>query len=80
MNALWQSLKLIISYRDEKGKLGKKWFRSKTLWVNFLVIVGLILNKSFGIELDAEITAGILAGVNGILRLITKETTGFIGK
>ena len=53
----------------------KKWLKSKTLWVNLVFIIGLLLNAKWGIEVDAETQAilatGILAIVNIILRVKT---------
>lgn len=55
----------------------KHWFNSKTLWVNAIAIVAIILNSQFGIELDAEsqavVATTILALVNIFLRFVTKE-------
>lgn len=55
----------------------KKFYTSKTLWVNVLAIIGIILNAQFGIELDAEtqvtIATSILAVINIVLRLVTKQ-------
>ena len=46
----------------------KKWYLSKTLWANLLALVTV-----FGLEITAEETTTILAVVNILLRLITKE-------
>jgi len=58
----------------------KHWYRSKTLWFNFLALVGIILNSQFGIEMDAEtqvaVATSIVAFVNLILRFTTKEPVG----
>jgi len=55
----------------------KPIYRSKTLWVNVVAIIGIILNSLYGIEIDAELQAtlatAILAVVNIILRLITSK-------
>ena len=50
--------------------MNKKFYLSKTLWVNLIAIVGLIF---FGGELNPEVVTMILAGINMVLRLITKE-------
>jgi len=58
----------------------KKWSASRTLWVNFIAIVAIVLNSLYGIELDAEIQAAlstsILAVINIILRLRTSQPVG----
>jgi len=55
----------------------KKWFASRTLWVNLIAIAALVLNSFYGIELDAELQATLatstLAVINIILRLITSK-------
>ena len=50
--------------------MNKKFYLSKTLWVNLIAIVGLIF---FGGEISAEVVTMILAGINMVLRMITKE-------
>lgn len=48
----------------------KKWYLSKTLWLNVIGIVAIIFT---GKEIDPTISGSILAVLNMILRLITKE-------
>ena len=48
-------------------------WKSKTLWVNVLAAIGLFLSSQFGVTLSAEMTGIFLAGINVILRAITKE-------
>ena len=52
----------------------KPWYTSKTLWVNFIAFVALAI-QSFGtgFVIGAEEQVGILAVLNIILRLITKQ-------
>ena len=45
---------------------------SKTIWVNGLAILAVILNGQFGIELSPEVQVAALAVVNWVLRLVTK--------
>ena len=53
----------------------KSWYKSKTMWVNAIAVVGIVLQQllgeSFVIDQSAQI--GILAVVNLVLRAITKE-------
>jgi len=55
----------------------KPIYASKTIWVNLVAIVALVLNSLYGIQLDAEtqatIATTILALVNVILRLVTTK-------
>lgn len=58
----------------------KHWFASKTLIVNFIAIVAIIANSIWGFDIDAEsqtaIATGVLAIVNIVLRLVTKQPVG----
>tara|TARA_R100000808_G_C2151857_1_gene161042 strand:+ start:4342 stop:4521 length:180 start_codon:yes stop_codon:yes gene_type:complete len=53
----------------------KSWYRSKTLWANGLVLIASLVAGASGgaVEVSPEDTAGILAVVNMILRLITTQ-------
>lgn len=51
----------------------KKWYLSRTIWVNLIAFAALLLKSEAGIELTSEETAGILVVLNLILRMITKQ-------
>jgi len=55
----------------------KKWYHSKTLWTNFIGIVVIIISTVLSNEEIAQevmtAEASILAVINLILRLITKQ-------
>jgi len=52
----------------------KKWYRSKTLWVNAIAVVGILVQSITGKEIiNAELQGGILAVVNVVLRTVTSE-------
>ena len=51
----------------------KKWYTSKTLWVNAIAAAALILQAKFGFIFDIESQGALLVIVNLILRVITKE-------
>lgn len=53
--------------------MAKKWYVSKTFWVNLLSIVALIAQAEIGFVMSPEAEAGILAVINLILRAVTKE-------
>ena len=57
--------------------MNKKWWTSKTLWVNFVGLVAIVAQGQFGFVIDAETQVGALAVINFILRTIT---TGAVGK
>ena len=48
-------------------------WKSKTLWVNILAAIGLFLSAQYGVNLSAEMVGIILAGINAVLRMVTKE-------
>ena len=48
----------------------KKWYASKTLWANLIAIAAILIT---GNELEPQISGSILAVLNMLLRLITKE-------
>ncbi len=53
---------------------GKSIFTSKTFWVNVLAVLAMVLQAMTGKELlNMEVQASILAGINIVLRFITKE-------
>ena len=51
----------------------KPWWSSKILWVNALASVALFAQGYFGFVIPLEVQALILAGVNFLLRIITKD-------
>ena len=53
--------------------MGKKFYLSKTFWVNVLGIAFLIIQSQTGYVLSPEYQALILGFVNMILRFITGE-------
>ena len=55
------------------GNPGKKWYRSKTLWVNLIAILVLIIQTQTGFIISPEEQVAILAVINLILRWITGE-------
>jgi len=52
----------------------KKWYHSRTLWVNFVAAVAVLIQTVTGTQwLDAEAQAAIIIVINLILRIITHE-------
>ena len=51
----------------------KKWYKSKMLWANGIMLAGLLLQGQLGFTLSAEEGGAIIIIVNAILRLITKS-------
>lgn len=52
---------------------GKKFWASKTFWVNVLAVVAIGVQSRWGFVVGAELQALALAGVNLVLRKVTKE-------
>jgi hypothetical protein len=54
--------------------MNKKWYLSKTLWVNFLAFIALAIQTITGNEIfKIEYQAYALTAVNFLLRIITKS-------
>ena len=51
----------------------KKWYASKTLWINAIGLIAMVVQGITGKAwIDAEAQVGILALVNMVLRSVTK--------
>ncbi len=59
----------------------KAWFASKTLWINFIAVLGAVAS-AFGLDLGLDpesqvaIVGGVMAVVNIVLRLTTTTAIG----
>ncbi|OPX90056.1 MAG: hypothetical protein A4E53_01271 [Pelotomaculum sp. PtaB.Bin104] len=53
--------------------MGKKWYASKTVWLNLIMLGGVFLHDQFGLDITEEEQGAVIAIVNLILRAITKE-------
>ena len=51
----------------------KKWYMSKTIWINIVALAGLILQTQTGFLLTPEIQAMALTLVNLAVRAVTKQ-------
>jgi threonine/homoserine efflux transporter RhtA len=52
----------------------KSWYSSKTIWVNAIALIGsIVISQGLDPGQWAEISTVVIAGVNVVLRLITKE-------
>ena len=59
---------------DRKGDIMKKWYASKTLWINVLAMIAIVIQKQFEVDiLDEEMQGSLLILINVLLRCITKE-------
>jgi hypothetical protein len=59
--------------QPEPPKTFKSILLSKTIWVNVLAIIAFVLQSKFGFVIDETTQLQILAGVNVVLRFVTKE-------
>lgn len=52
----------------------KKWYHSKTIWANALMLIGSVVLQFTGSDfLSLEVQASVMAGVNVLLRAMTKQ-------
>lgn len=51
----------------------KRWYASKTIWVNVLAALCLAIQAKWGFVIDAEAQGAILIVINVILRGVTKD-------
>ena len=52
--------------------MDKKFYLSKTFWVNILAVIALVIQSQFGYVISPETQVSILAVLNILLRAITK--------
>lgn len=52
----------------------KSWWKSKMLWTNFIGAAAMFVQTYTGFAIPAEYQAIALAGINAVLRLITKQS------
>ena len=53
--------------------MGKKFWKSKSFWVNILAIGAIIAQSQTGYVVSPETQVTILGFINLVLRLVTKE-------
>jgi hypothetical protein len=51
----------------------KKWYKSKTVWLNVITAIGVFTLNQFGYEITEYQTTLLLSLINLLLRSITKE-------
>ena len=51
----------------------KKWYHSKTLWLNAIAIIGIIAQMEYGFVLEAATEGVILGAINIAVRAFTKQ-------
>jgi hypothetical protein len=58
----------------------KQWYSSKTLWVNAIALVAILVQGFTGFIIDPEAQAAILVVINIILRAVTGDEVLFGSK
>ena len=57
--------------------IGKKWYVSKTFWINIIAVATILAQTKYGFIFDASSQALALSVINLFLRKITKEPIVF---
>lgn len=68
LRAFWLAEKI-----KREVEMDKMWYASRTLWVNVLAVIAIVLQGQFGYVLTPELQMTALGVVNVILRGITKK-------
>lgn len=55
----------------------KSFLKSKTLWVNAIAFIALIVQGFTGFVIDVELQATLLTVINVILRFVTNSSVSF---
>ncbi|WP_051321686.1 hypothetical protein [Chrysiogenes arsenatis] len=58
---------------QNQATAGKRFWLSKTFWINLLAIIALVVQSYTGFVISLEAQTSILAALNVALRLMTKE-------
>lgn len=58
-------------------EIKKVWWKSKTLWVNVIAMVAILIQANYGFIIAPEEQIAIITVVNLILRAITKTGLEF---
>jgi len=51
----------------------KKFYESKTFWVNIIAMVALVIQEKYGFVIAPEEQVAVIAIINLVLRAITKK-------
>lgn len=55
----------------------KTWYTSKTLWINLITVIAMIVQSQLGYVISPELQAYLLALINLILRAVTGTSLGW---
>jgi len=56
---------------------GKKWYASKTVWLNVIAAAAMFAQMKWGFIIDPSTQALALSGINLVLRKVTKQAIEF---
>lgn len=74
INKLYKMYRLFQAVERECKMNPKKWFASKTLWVNAIGLVIMLVDHFAGIKaIPADVAAAALAVLNMLLRIVTSK-------
>ncbi len=73
MKKFLQPIQDIIVELIRSREDGKKWYTSKTLWANAILIVCILVQMKCGFVVAPEIQALLVTAINAILRKVTKQ-------
>jgi len=59
---------------DEMANETKRFFKSKTLWVNVIAFICFLIQSKVGFVISEELQMQLLTLINIILRFVTKES------
>lgn len=54
----------------------KQWYRSRTIWVNLISIVAILIQTKTGYFIGPDIQSGVLGAINLVLRIYTHKEIG----
>lgn len=63
-----------VGISDEMATETKKFFKSKTLWVNVIAFICFLIQTKAGFMISEELQMQLLTLINIILRFVTKES------
>lgn len=76
----WRQVKLLLQAQrvwrviQEEERMGKNPLQSKTVWTNLIALVAMFVQHYTGTDyLDPQTQAALLAVVNLVLRITTRE-------
>lgn len=76
LKRLLQGLGLLKDYEHASAGLGKRWYLSRTLWVNVIAYAALCTQDVVELTLDEQ--GAVLVLVNLAMRAVTKKPLIFV--